>query len=90
MRYFRNALEELQQIRQRCLREPPAEAPFRRLLFAGLPCYPLYSSFIRMFSTQGGLFVRSTTCSSPQAAQTLSTVLIPGPAGGRVLPKGCC
>jgi len=59
VRYFRNALEELQQIRQRCLREPPAEAPFR-LLFAGLPCYPLYSSFIRMFSTQGGLFVRST------------------------------
>ncbi|ACD96116.1 2-hydroxyacyl-CoA dehydratase family protein [Trichlorobacter lovleyi] len=59
VRYFRNALEELLQIRQRCLREPPAEAPFR-LLFAGLPCYPLYSSFIRMFSTQGGLFVRST------------------------------
>lgn len=59
VRYFTNALEELQQIRQRCLREPPAEAPFR-LLFAGLPCYPLYSQFIRMFSTRGGLFVHST------------------------------
>lgn len=59
VRYFSNALEELQQIRQRCLREPPAEAPFR-LLFAGLPCYPLYSRFIRMFSTRGGLFVCST------------------------------
>lgn len=59
VRYFSNALEELQQIRQRSLREPAVEAPFR-LLFAGLPCYPLYSQFIRMFSTRGGLFVSST------------------------------
>ena len=59
VRYFRNALQELRQIRERSIREPAAEAPFR-LLFAGLPCYPLYSRFIRMFSTQGGLFVGST------------------------------
>ena len=58
-RFFSNAVNELRGLTERRIREPLEYRPYR-LLFAGLPCYPLHSEFIRMFSGHGGLFVAST------------------------------
>jgi benzoyl-CoA reductase subunit B len=59
VRFFNHALEELRQLKERRLREPTADRPYR-LLFVGLPCYPIYSEIILMFNNHGGLFVGSS------------------------------
>ncbi len=58
-RFFSHALDELRRLRERRVREPLDYGPYR-LLFVGVPCYPLHSEFIRMFSGHGGIFVAST------------------------------
>ncbi len=59
VRFFSRAVEELQQVAASPRTDSVAPPPYR-LLFAGVPCYPRYSEFIRMFSSRGGLFVASS------------------------------
>lgn len=59
--YFRDLLEEMRLRRTLGLGpggEPPAER--YRLIFVGVPCYPIFSRFSRMFADRGGAFVGST------------------------------
>ncbi|OQX12307.1 MAG: hypothetical protein BWK76_17860 [Desulfobulbaceae bacterium A2] len=57
--YFERALEELRQIQAQHSEDSEEHRPYR-LLFVGVPCYPLYGDFIRMFSRHNGIFVAST------------------------------
>jgi benzoyl-CoA reductase subunit B len=58
--YFRELVEELE------LRRAEGQGALRdreerhRLIFVGVPCYPIYSRFHEMFSEWGGAFVSST------------------------------
>jgi benzoyl-CoA reductase subunit B len=60
-RYFRDLLEEMRARRSLGLGpvgSPPNER--HRLIFVGVPCYPIFSRFSRLFSEWGGTFVGST------------------------------
>ncbi len=59
--YFTNLLEEMRLRRTLGLGpvgKPPTEK--HRLIFVGVPCYPIFSRFTRLFSDWGGIFVSST------------------------------
>jgi len=55
-RFFSRAAEELARAGKERPRQPDEHRPYR-LLFAGIPCYPIYGEFMRMFSRHGGVFV---------------------------------
>jgi benzoyl-CoA reductase subunit B len=59
--YFRDLLEEMRARRALGL-GPVGEVPGERyrLIFVGVPCYPIFSRFSRLFSEWGGVFVSST------------------------------
>ena len=58
--YFRELVEELE-LRREEGQGALGEAEERhRLIFVGVPCYPIYSRFHEMFSEWGGAFVSST------------------------------
>ncbi len=58
--YFRDLAEELE-LRLAEGRGALGETPERhRLIFVGVPCYPIFSRFHAMFSEWGGAFVSST------------------------------
>jgi benzoyl-CoA reductase subunit B len=60
-RYFQDLLEEMRA--RRALGLGPVGAPpseRHRLIFVGVPCYPIFSRFSRLFSDWGGTFVSST------------------------------
>jgi benzoyl-CoA reductase subunit B len=60
-KYFTDLLEEMQLRRTLGLGpvgKPPIEK--HRLIFVGVPCYPIFSRFTRLFSDWGGIFVSST------------------------------
>lgn len=59
--YFTDLLEEMRLRRTLGLGpvgRPPTEK--HRLIFVGVPCYPIFSRFTRLFSDWGGIFVSST------------------------------
>ncbi len=56
--YFRELLEEMQYRAEHHLGTPHQEK--YRLMFLGVPCYPLFRRFHEMFSEWGGSFVSST------------------------------
>jgi benzoyl-CoA reductase subunit B len=60
-RYFEELLEEMRLRRTLGLGpvgKPPTEK--HRLIFVGVPCYPIFSRFTRLFSDWSGIFVSST------------------------------
>ncbi|HEX6135910.1 MAG TPA: 2-hydroxyacyl-CoA dehydratase family protein [Longimicrobiales bacterium] len=60
-KYFTDLLEEMRLRRTLGLGpvgKPPTEK--HRLIFVGVPCYPIFSRFTRLFSDWGGIFVSST------------------------------
>ena len=57
-RYFADLVEEMEYKRERGIGTASAEA--YRLLFVGVPCYPLFRRFTEMFGELGGNFVHST------------------------------
>jgi benzoyl-CoA reductase subunit B len=58
--YFRDLVEELEH-RTRTARGALGDAEERhRLVFVGVPCYPIFSRFHEMFSEWGGAFVSSS------------------------------
>src|SRR5512134_816864 len=57
-RYFDGLVEEMEYKRAHGIGTAAAEA--HRLLFVGVPCYPLFRRFTEMFSELGGNFVHST------------------------------
>lgn len=58
-RFFNRAAGELARLREERLAQPAPNRPYR-LIFAGIPCYPIYNEFMRMFSRHNGVFVAST------------------------------
>ena len=56
--YFGRLVEEMEYKRDRGIGTTTAET--HRLLFVGVPCYPLFRRFTEMFSELGGTFVHST------------------------------
>jgi benzoyl-CoA reductase subunit B len=57
-RYFDELVEEMEYKGERGIGTPSAEA--FRLIFVGVPCYPLFRRFTEMFGELGGTFVHST------------------------------
>lgn len=57
-RYFDDLVEEMEYKGARGIGTSTAEA--YRLIFVGVPCYPLFRRFTEMFSELGGCFVHST------------------------------
>jgi benzoyl-CoA reductase subunit B len=59
--YFTDLLEEMR-LRRTLGLGPVGRAPQEkhRLIFVGVPCYPIFSRFTRLFSDWGGTFVSST------------------------------
>lgn len=56
--FFERLVEEMEYKRARGIGTSTAEA--HRLLFVGVPCYPLFRRFSEMFNELGGNFVHST------------------------------
>jgi benzoyl-CoA reductase subunit B len=57
-RYFEDLVEEMEHKAARGLGTIDAER--HRLVFVGVPCYPIFRRFNEMFSEWGGVFVNST------------------------------
>ena len=59
-RYFADLVEEMEYKLARGI-SPHGEAPEKhRLIFVGVPCYPIFRRFYHLFSDWGGTFVGST------------------------------
>lgn len=58
-RFFERVCEELALIKKQPQDQPQSNRPYR-LLFVGIPCYPLYRDFLRMFHRHNGVFVASS------------------------------
>ena len=58
--YFRELVEELELRREEGQGALGDAEERHRLIFVGVPCYPIYSRFHEMFSEWGGAFVSST------------------------------
>jgi benzoyl-CoA reductase subunit B len=59
-RYFRELAEELELRKARGLGALGNGAEKHRLIFVGVPCYPIFSRFHQMFAEWGGAFVSSS------------------------------
>jgi benzoyl-CoA reductase subunit B len=59
-RYFRDLAEELELRKARGLGALGEAEERHRLIFVGVPCYPIFSRFNQMFSEWGGAFVSSS------------------------------
>jgi benzoyl-CoA reductase subunit B len=57
-RYFRELVEELEEKAALGIGAIPDEK--HRLIFVGVPCYPIFRRFFEMFEEWGGVFVSST------------------------------
>jgi benzoyl-CoA reductase subunit B len=57
-RYFRELVEELEE--RAALGIGAIEEEKHRLIFVGVPCYPIFRRFLEMFEEWGGAFVSST------------------------------
>jgi benzoyl-CoA reductase subunit B len=57
-RYFRDLVEELEHRRELGIGAIPDEK--HRLVFVGVPCYPIFRRFFELFEEWGGVFVSST------------------------------
>jgi benzoyl-CoA reductase subunit B len=58
--YFEELVEEMEARPAAGLGALGAAEEEHRLIFVGVPCYPIFSSFARLFSERGGAFVSST------------------------------
>ncbi|MDX1622901.1 MAG: 2-hydroxyacyl-CoA dehydratase family protein [Gemmatimonadota bacterium] len=58
-RYFEDLVEELEE-RRRLGLTPSGDEEQHRLIFVGVPCYPIFRRFYELFSEWGGAFVSST------------------------------
>jgi len=56
--YFRDLVEELEHRREQGIGTLPEE--LHRLIFVGVPCYPIFRRFGELFTEWGGVFVSST------------------------------
>ena len=56
--YFRNVVEEMELKARLGMGALPGER--HRLIFVGVPCYPIFRRFFEMFAEWGGVFVSST------------------------------
>ena len=60
-RYFRELAEEMEHRAETGLDAlPPGKEEEHRLAFVGVPCYPIFGDFQRLFSEWGGVFVGSS------------------------------
>jgi benzoyl-CoA reductase subunit B len=57
-RYFRELVEELEERARLGIGAIPHEK--HRLVFVGVPCYPIFRRFFELFEESGGVFVSST------------------------------
>jgi benzoyl-CoA reductase subunit B len=57
-RYFAEVVEEMEEKAKLGLGAIPSER--HRLIFVGVPCYPIFRRFFEMFAEWGGVFVSST------------------------------
>ncbi|MFW6078629.1 MAG: 2-hydroxyacyl-CoA dehydratase subunit D [Gemmatimonadota bacterium] len=58
--YFRELAEEMEARRARGITPHGDEPEAHRLIFVGVPCYPIFSRFYELFTEWGGTFVSST------------------------------
>ena len=56
--YFRDVVEEMELKAQLGMGAVPDEQ--HRLIFVGVPCYPIFRRFLELFAEWGGAFVSST------------------------------
>ena len=58
--YFENLVEEMSYKAKHGISPLVGRAHQHRLIFVGVPCYPIFRRFYQMFSEWGGVFVSST------------------------------
>ena len=58
--FFRNLVEEMEERARRGISALREGEEKHRLVFVGVPCYPIFSDFQRLFSEWGGVFVGSS------------------------------